>query len=162
MQLMQIVQVLCLLIVANGAPIIARNLLGERYNRPIDGGVVFVDGHRLLGPTKTIRGIVAAVGATALMAPFVGLSCLTGALFGLYTMGGDLVTSFIKRRLGLSSSESVLGLDQGLEALCPILVFRARFALHLPEVLAIMVAFFLLEIVLSRLLYWLHIRNQPL
>jgi hypothetical protein len=157
-----IVQVLFLLIVANGVPILVRNLLGARFNQPVDFGVVWPDGRPLLGPTKTIRGILAALLITGLVAPFVGMPFVAGSFFGLCTMAGDLASSFIKRRFGIRSSERVLGLDQSLETLCPILVFRRQFALQLADILAIMVAFFVLEIVISRLLYRLHIRNRPL
>jgi len=57
-------QILSLLVVANGAPIIARELLGERGDWPLVFGWLFCDGRPLLGPSKTIRGVVAVVGAT--------------------------------------------------------------------------------------------------
>lgn len=152
---------LFLLIVANSAPILARDLLGERGNWPIDRGIVYRDGRPLLGPTKTLRGILAAVCATGLAALPVDIDVITGALFGLCSMLGDLASSFIKRRLGLESSASVLGLDQGLEALCPLLVFRVRFDLQVADIVVISAAFFVLDLVLSPLLYRLHIRNRP-
>jgi CDP-2,3-bis-(O-geranylgeranyl)-sn-glycerol synthase len=77
-------------------------------------------------------------------------------------MGGDLLASFIKRRLGITSSASALGLDQSLEALVPALVCRTPFAFQATDILIIVLAFFVLEIMLSRLLYRLHIRNRPL
>lgn len=162
MQVTGIVQVLFLLLVANGAPILARNLLGDHLSHPVDFGINGPDGRPLLGPTKTIRGLLAALVGTACAAPLVGVSWETGALFGLCTMLGDLGSSFLKRRMGVRSSESVLGLDQGLEALCPILALGRQFALQLADVFAIVAAFFVIEIVLSRLLYRLHIRNRPL
>ena len=155
-------QLLLLLLVANGAPIIARNRLGNRGDWPVDFGRVFVDGRPLLGPSKTIRGILAAVCATGFVALFLGESIVIGALFGLSAMVGDLVTSFVKRRLGLPSSSSALGLDQGLEALCPALVLGPYWSLRLADIVAVVVAFFVLEIVLSRVLYKLHIRNRAM
>lgn len=41
---------------ANGAPIIVRNLLGDRFRWPIDANLKLVDGHPLFGPSKTVRG----------------------------------------------------------------------------------------------------------
>ena len=157
-----IAQLLLLLVVANGAPIITQNIFGDRFTQPLDCGIIFFDGRPLLGPTKTIRGIIFAVFTTALIAPLLGIFFVTGALFGLCTMLGDLVSSFIKRRLNINSSDSALGLDQGLEALLPVLIFRSQFALQAIDIFAIVGAFFLLEIVLSPLLYRLHIRNRPL
>lgn len=155
-------QCLFLLIVANGVPIIARELLGDRGNCPVDCGIVWRDERPLLGPTKTVRGILAAVCATGLTAPLASVSVVTGTLFGLCSMFGDLLSSFIKRRLDVKSSDRVLGLDQGLEALCPVLVFRDQFDLQVLDALAIIVAFFVLEIVLSHLLYRLPTRNRIL
>lgn len=155
-------QLLVLLLVANGAPIIARNLLGTRGNWPVDFGRVFVDGRRLLGPSKTMRGVLAAVCATGIVALLLGHSFVIGALFGLYTMVGDLVASFLKRRLGLPSSDSALGLDQGLEALCPVLLFQKYWALRFADIVVVVAAFFVLEIVLSRVLYKLRIRQRAI
>jgi CDP-2,3-bis-(O-geranylgeranyl)-sn-glycerol synthase len=155
-------QLLVLLLAANGAPIIARNLLGTRGNWPVDFGCVFVDGRRLLGTSKTIRGVLAAICATGVVALFLGDPFSIGALFGLYTMIGDLVASFCKRRLGLQSSESALGLDQSLEALCPVLLLRRYWSLHLADIVAVVIAFFVLEIVVSRVLYKLRIRQRAL
>ncbi len=152
---------LFLLIVANSAPIITRNLLGKRGNWPVDGGIVYRDRRPLFGPTKTMRGMLASVCATGLAALLVNTDFVAGALFGLCSMLGDLGSSFIKRRLGVESSASVLGLDQGLEALCPILEFRVRFDLQVADILAISTAFFVLDLVLSPLLYRLNIRNRP-
>jgi hypothetical protein len=155
-------QILGLLLVANGAPIIARGLLGERGNWPLDFGWVFFDGRPLLGPSKTIRGVVAAVGAAGGAGLLVGYDAATGAYVGLLAMVGDLLSSFLKRRLGIASSDSALGLDQGLEALLPVLAMQAQGALRFSEAFVIMGAFFVLDVGLSRLLYKLHIRKRPL
>jgi CDP-2,3-bis-(O-geranylgeranyl)-sn-glycerol synthase len=53
-------------------------------------------------------------------------------------------------------------LDQGLEALVPLLVMQERWALRPADLLAIIAIFFIVDVVLSRLLYKLHIRKQPL
>ncbi len=155
-------ELLLLLTVANGAPILARIAFGPRLGAPCDLGLIFYDGRRLLGPTKTIRGVMAAVAATALAGATFGLPLGTGALFGLLAMAGDLLSSFIKRRLGLASSHRAIGLDQGLESLIPLLFFGPHFGLSGADLVTLVAAFFLLEVVLSRVLYWLHIRNKPL
>ena len=58
---MVILQVLILLGVANAAPIVARELFGERFNRPLDGGKTFIDGAPIFGSTKTVRGLLASL-----------------------------------------------------------------------------------------------------
>src|SRR5450759_4835252 len=91
---------LILLNVANGAPVIASKMLGNRLARPMDNGLKLSDGYRLLGNTKTWRGLFSAVFFTTAVAILFGLEPLTGVLFGMLTMTGDLLASFIKRRLG--------------------------------------------------------------
>jgi CDP-2,3-bis-(O-geranylgeranyl)-sn-glycerol synthase len=77
-------------------------------------------------------------------------------------MGGDLLSSCLKRRLGITSGESALGLDQSLEALVPALVLRTSFAFQTVDIVIVVLAFFVLEIGLSRVLYHLHIRDRPM
>ena len=155
-------QFLFLLLVANGAPIIAQDICQKRLNYPLDGGKTFYDGRPLFGSTKTVRGVLAAGVATGCAALLVGRPGLTGVGIGLCAMGGDLVSSFIKRRCRIQSSDSALGLDQSLEAFVPTVVFRQSFAFHIAEIITLVLAFFVLEIGLSRVLYRLHIRNRPL
>jgi CDP-archaeol synthase len=155
-------QFLFLLLVANGAPIISCDILQERGNYPIDGGRTWYDGQPLFGPTKTLRGLLAAGMATGCAALLMGRPVFIGVLIGLCAMCGDLVSSFIKRRCGIKSSESVLGLDQGLEALVPAVVFRESFAFQAVEIIVVVLAFCALDIGLSRVLYRCHLRNRPL
>ncbi len=162
MQYTMIGQILVLLLVANGAPIIARDLLGNRGDWPLDLGWRFVDGRPLLGPSKTIRGVLAAIIATGWAGTLFGYDFSMGASVGLLSMLGDSLSSFLKRRLGIASSDSAIGLDQGLEALVPALVMQAPWALRLSDMLTIVIAFFILDVALSRLLYKLHIRKKPL
>jgi CDP-2,3-bis-(O-geranylgeranyl)-sn-glycerol synthase len=148
--------------VANGAPIIARDIFKDLVSYPLDGGKILYDGRPLFGPAKTIRGLLAAGLATGCAAPLVGLPMLLGVCLGLYAMCGDLMSSFMKRRLGIKSGGSALGLDQSLEALTPAVMLRTPFALQVTEIVIVVLAFFLIEIGLSRLLYRLHIRDRPL
>jgi CDP-2,3-bis-(O-geranylgeranyl)-sn-glycerol synthase len=154
------VVILVLLLVANGAPIVARNWLRRRMDWPVDCGLRFVDGRPLFGPAKTLRGVVAAVIGTGCVAPLYGLSIASGALFGCFAMLGDLASSFTKRRLGVKPSDGVLGLDQVPEALFPLLYIRIQLDLKLYDVVALLLMFLVLELLLSRLLFKLHIRDR--
>ena len=80
---------------------------------------------------------------------------------GLLAMCGDLVSSFVKRRLGMSPSSRALGLDQIPEALIPLWVFREDFGLSWASLVYTVAAFFILELVLSRILFKLRVRKQP-
>jgi CDP-2,3-bis-(O-geranylgeranyl)-sn-glycerol synthase len=61
MHFILIVQFVALLTLANGTPVIAKKLLGKLLNQPLDGGIVFLDGRPLFGPSKTVRGIILSV-----------------------------------------------------------------------------------------------------
>ncbi len=132
---------------ANGWPPLARG------RRPIDGGRNWRDGRRIFGDSKTIEGFALGVGAGTfygiiesylfpifntysgmwgaslpLMTPFIGFMIAFGA------MTGDLVGSFIKRRLGMKSSANAPGLDQ-LNFVVGAIVFSFAFT-HISIVMA--------------------------
>ena len=106
-----LLQLLILLVVANGAAVAAKKLFGGTFARPLDGGAVFIDGQPILGPAKTIRGVVASVLVTSLCAALMGLGWKLGALIATFAMVGDLFSSFVKRRLHLASSSMAIGFD---------------------------------------------------
>jgi CDP-2,3-bis-(O-geranylgeranyl)-sn-glycerol synthase len=154
-------RLLLLLGVANSAPIVARRLLGDRWAAPLDFGLNFVDGRPLLGPGKTIRGVVAAIVATALAAWALGIAAQVGALVGAMSMAGDALASFAKRRLGVAPSGRATGLDQIPESLLPLLAVQGPLELSVAQIVGITVAFFVLEIPLARLAFRLGLRERP-
>lgn len=156
-----LLQLLFLLTLANGTPVIAKKILGPRFAYPLDGGAVLWDGHPLFGPAKTIRGILLAILATAAGAPLVGLDWRLGLLVGSTAMAGDLLSSFTKRRLNRPSSSRALGLDQIPESLLPLIACRDALALSFIDIAVGTAIFFLGEIVLSRELYKIGLRDRP-
>ena len=111
---------------ANGSPVIGVKLLGRAT--PLDGGAKAWDGRRVLGEGKTIEGLI------------IGLSCGTAAgmvllisssgvyrsglepfILSLGAMFGDVLGSFIKRRLGLKRGQPAPGLDQLGFLVCALL-----------------------------------------
>lgn len=156
-----VLQLLILLMLANGTPVIAKKVLGDRYSYPLDGNLRFADGRPVLGRSKTIRGIVLAVLVTTAGAPLIGLGWKTGLLVGSFAMAGDLFSSFCKRRLGLPSSSRASGLDQVPESLLPLLACRDLLALTAADIVICVAMFVIGEVVLSRLLYSLRLRDRP-
>lgn len=154
-------ELLLLLGVANSAPIVAKRLLGDRWGAPLDFGATFLDGRPLLGPGKTIRGVVAAVVATALMAWPLGIPPSVGALVGAVSMAGDALASFVKRRLGVASSGRAIGLDQIPESLLPLLALQDQLVLSAAQILGVTAAFLVLEIPLARWAFRLGLRDRP-
>ena len=156
-----IFQALVLLIAANGAPVITNKVMGNRFAKPIDNGLKLSDGYRLFGDSKTWRGLFSGVLLAAVMAIILGIQPLTGVLFGVLTIIGDLLASFIKRRMGNVASSRARGLDTVPESLLPIWLLKDSLALNFIDITMIVVLFFLIEELLSPVLYRLRIRDQP-
>ncbi len=154
-------QLLLLVLIANGAPVIARYLFGRRWGRALDGGRLFLDGRPWLGPSKTIRGIAAALLCTSVAAIVIGLPASIGLQVALGAMLGDLLSSFTKRRLGIPSSAMALGLDQIPEVLIPALLVSSELGIPPIGVAGVVTAFVVLSLVLSRILFALNIRRRP-
>jgi CDP-archaeol synthase len=156
-----IIQLLFLLLLANGTPMVTGKLMGARLSKPVDGGLEFSDGRPLLGRSKTIRGIVLAILVTTLGAPLVGLEWQIGAMIGSLAMAGDLCSSFLKRRLGFPSSDPAVGIDQIPESLFPLLGCVVPLSLTVADVAVGVAVFFVGELLLSRLLYAFDLRDRP-
>ena len=156
-----LLKILLLIVIANGAPILAKRIFNNRFTHPIDFGIRFVDHRPLLGPTKTYRGLLAAILATSVAALALSLPVYIGILIAAFAMLGDLISSFAKRRLGIASSDMALGIDQIPEALLPLLVVGSQYKLDGTQIMLAVVAFFAIELILSRVLYNLKIRDRP-
>ncbi|MDH3947461.1 MAG: CDP-archaeol synthase [Gammaproteobacteria bacterium] len=155
------IELILLLMTANGAPIILRWLLGTRYAWPLDGGLLLADGRPLFGTNKTLQGLIAALLCTTLLAWLLGWDPLLGLLFAAMAMLGDLLASFIKRRLAIAPSGIAPGLDQIPESLLPLLAVRGVLDLSWLQISLIVVTFIALDYLLSFVLYRLHIRQHP-
>ena len=154
-------ELLVLMTVANGAPVLATRLLGRRWGWPLDGGLVVWDGRRLFGTSKTVRGVVVAVAATTVAAGLMGLGWQLGLVFGVASMLGDLVSSFTKRRLGIESSGQAIGLDQIPESLFPLLVREHALGLDAAAIALLVALFVIAQVVMSPVMYALGIRRRP-
>lgn len=156
-----IAQLLLLLTVANGTPVIAKKILGNALAAPLDGGRTFADGRPLFGRSKTLRGVVIAVVTTTAAAPLIGLEWKVGALLAAGAMAGDLFSSFCKRRMGLAPSSRALGLDQIPESLFPLGACRLLLPVTVLDMVVATTLFFAGELALSRVLFQLRIRDRP-
>jgi len=157
---MNILDLVFLIVVANASPILAAYLLRDRFDFPFDAGIVLFDGQRIFGKSKTIRGIVAAVGLTTATAVIIGHPAICGLLIGAYAMLGDVASSFLKRRMQLPSSSQAPVLDHLPEALLPTMILAPNFDLATGGVATVVVAFILTSMILSPILYSVGIRTQ--
>ena len=161
MHLLQIAQLLVLITLANGTPIVAKKVFGPRFSFPLDAGTTFFDGRPLFGKSKTIRGIILSILLTTVGAPILGLDLTIGARVAIAAMAGDLLSSFVKRRLNLRPSSQALGLDQVPESLFPMLACRDALSLTIADIALGVGVFFVGELILSRLLFQAHLRDEP-
>lgn len=152
---------LFLIVLANGAPVLSQKIFGDRFNQPIDLGFLFFDGNRLLGDSKTWRGLLASFVITVPAATLLGYEWQYGLLLALYSMLGDLISSFIKRRMAMASSSMAPLIDQVPESLLPAWLLRKQFGLDVGSIVILVGLFIVLELVLSRILYIWGIRRKP-
>ena len=161
MQYLLILQLLVLMTLANGTPIVAKKIFGPRFSFPLDAGTIFVDGRPLFGHSKTNRGIVVSILVTAVSAPLIGLDLTIGAMVAGAAMAGDLFSSFVKRRLNLPPSSQALGLDHVPESLFPMLACRNALSLTIADMALGVGIFFIGALILSRFLFRAHLRDEP-
>lgn len=161
MQLLHILQLLVLMTLANGTPIVAKKIFASRFSFPVDAGTTFFDGRPLFGPSKTIRGILSSVLVTTGSAPLIGLDLTIGAVVAFAAMAGDLFSSFMKRRLSSPPSSQALGLDQIPESVFPMLACRGALSLTIVDIALGVGIFSIGALILSRFLFRVHLRDEP-
>jgi CDP-2,3-bis-(O-geranylgeranyl)-sn-glycerol synthase len=150
---------------ANGAPV----LFGG--GRPIDKGKKFVDGKPLFGSHKTVRGFVSGVFIGTLvgwaqyaLAPKVGLpqgNFSIGLSLSIGALVGDLLGSFIKRRLDLEPGASLVIFDQ-LDFVLVAMLFS--FFVEPPSLNVILIVTILtgpIHLIVNFLAYILRLKKTP-
>ena len=150
-----------MMVLANGAPVVAAGLLKGIWSAPVDGGRLWKDGRPILGKSKTWRGVVSGALACGLFSLITGLGFIFGVVFGVFGLIGDMLSSFIKRRRDLASSARAVGLDQIPEALLPMLLAMWWLPVSGWVVIGVVVLFTLSNIFASPLLYRIGIRWHP-
>lgn len=152
---------LLLTTVANGAPAIVQHFLGQRFAYPMDSGVRLKDGRHLLGSSKTWRGLVTSVIATITLCLVLSFPWKLGLIIALCAMLGDALSSLIKRRLRIPPKGHAPVLDQVPESLFPMLAVQPVLNLSWLSIIAVVSAFVAVHLILSPLLFRLHVRDRP-
>jgi len=173
---------------ANMAPVIFKKLkLLESLNKPVDKEKLFVDKKPLFGKNKTYRGFVSGVimgilGAYLQMLLFnwtafkkisiPGIDytnhvtiILLGILMGLGAITGDLIESFLKRRLNVLSGQSFAPWDQ-IDLVIGAYIFVLP--LHYLHIITIswmlllwsMIVSFFLIVIVNHISFYLHFRKE--
>lgn len=138
-------QALALLVTANAVPVILAKLARDYGAAPLDFGHVMPDGERLFGSHKTWRGLITGTLACMLVAAWFRLPLEVGAAFGALSLAADAWCSSAKRRMRVRPGTEVLGLDHIAESLLPLLVLAEPLSLDLYEIVAVTLAFVVLD-----------------
>ena len=121
--------------VANAAPL----LLGG--GTPLDGGRNFLDGERILGAHKTVRGLFAGIIGGSVIglaeSPVDSRLLLGGIMIALGTVLGDLVGAFLKRRIRIKPGGPLPIVDQLDFVLGGLLLGNLVFPLSLLSILVV-------------------------
>jgi len=153
MSWLAVTDAMILLIVANLMPWALGRTCGERWDAPLDCGMIWRDGRRLLGSHKTWRGLFASLLGCGFAAGLLGMPWWLGVGFAALSMLGDSISSALKRRRGREPGQDDIGLDQLPEALLPLIVLRDALSLGWKEILLVTTAFAILDY------FSLHIRH---
>jgi len=150
---------------ANAAPVIFGG------GRPIDGGRNFLDGKPIFGSNKTWRGFISGmligvfVGwVEEALAPNAGLprgSLSLGFMLSLGALIGDLIGSFIKRRLSLKPGEPLPISDQIDFALVALLFSLAVQPPPLLDALVIILLTAPIHLLANLIAYLLRLKKTP-
>lgn len=158
---MLLVKLLLLLLVANGMPILAGRIMGKQMNYPVDAHLVLADKQAFLGKSKTWRGLIFSLLVTPLFSIILSLPWTIGLIIAAGAMSGDLLSSFIKRRLKIPASGQAILLDQVPESLIPLLLVSTVLQLSVTDIAMLTIMFVIVELILSKFLFALHIRKRP-
>jgi len=139
-----------LLIMANLMPWALGLMCGSRWAAPLDCGVIWRDGRRLLGSHKTWRGLAASILGCGIAAGLLGMHWLLGVQFAGLSMLGDAVSSAWKRRRGREPGQDDAGIDQLPEALLPLIVLRNALNLGWREIVMVTTVFAVLDLMSLR------------
>jgi len=150
---------------ANAAPVI----FGGGY--PIDGGRKFLDGKPIFGSNKTFRGfILGMIIGTFVgwvqenLAPSIGLakgSLILGFFLSLGALMGDLLGSFIKRRLSLKPGAPLPISDQIDFVLVALLFSLVISPPSLLTAFIIIVLTLPIHLLVNIIAYFLRLKKNP-
>ena len=140
---------------ANATPV----LLGG--GGPLDGGRTWRDGEPILGDHKTVRGTLSGIAAGILTGLLQGAP-LRGVLLAVGAIGGDLIVSFIKRRLKIKPG-ALLPLADQMDFIVLAVILLSLFQ-PLPtwdRIIAILVATLPIHYLTNVLAWLLKLKSNP-
>ena len=145
---------------ANSTPVV----LGG--GAPIDRGRKFIDGRRILGTNKTIKGFayglllgsLAGLAEAVLFANYALIS--VGVVASLGALLGDLFGAFLKRRLDIAPGNPLPVVDQLDFILGAILFTRPLLNVTVGAVLILVIATLPIHLLSNAVAYMLRLKNR--
>ena len=81
-----IVKIVVFILWVNFLPPLADVVWGQRFNWPVDGGRLWIDGRPVFGPNKTFRGIFFSMLGGAAVFPLMGVAWWVAGVAALLAM----------------------------------------------------------------------------
>jgi len=139
---------------------------------PLDMGKFFVDGKRIFGEGKTVEGTVAGIVfgiITTLLihnyfvaeTAFVGNYFLYGILVTVGAVVGDILASFVKRRVGRDRGTNLPLLDQLDFVIGGLILGSLVFIPESYDIVLLLILTFFMHSLTNRLAFALKIKNVP-
>ena len=130
-------QIIVFILFVNFMPAAAKEIFDHRFSCPLDFGLRWFDKRPFFGSHKTIRGILAGLlgGSLFIMVwPFGLMVTVTATVL---VLSGDVITSFLKRRLRYPAGKVVPIVDQFLEGALPLLFLLGQAEVNfLPSIIS--------------------------
>lgn len=152
---------------ANASPVIFGG------GKPIDCGKKFLDGKPIFGSHKTYRGLISGLLIGTLvgwmqefLAPNINLpkgSVFLGFALSVGALLGDLMGSFIKRRLNLKPGSPLPVVDQ-IDFVIAALIFALIVepsSLSISKAIIIVALTFPIHVLANFIAYMLHLKDNP-
>ncbi len=137
------VKVIILLWSVNVTPVLLAVIFEEKWNTPLDRDALFIDGKPFFGNHKTIRGFLGGILAGSFIGLILGIPFWAALSASTLSMVGDLLSSFIKRRLKSSEGTDYPIMDQVFEGGFPLFVLVPTLSLSFAQSFSVILLFIL-------------------
>jgi CDP-2,3-bis-(O-geranylgeranyl)-sn-glycerol synthase len=155
--------------IANATPVVSVKLIGR--STPLDMGLYAWDNKRILGDGKTVEGLISGIAVGTLVGlsiySLMGIfrSILEPLILSIGAMVGDILGSFIKRRIGIERGKPLPVVDQLGFLLSSLFFSYVTYGLprwvSLDILIILLIITFFLHIAINYLAYLLRLKDRP-
>jgi len=128
--------------------------------KPIDFKRNFIDGRRIFGDNKTVRGFISGVFAGTVVG-ILQKELLRGALLSFGALIGDLGGAFVKRRFGLDPGAPLPILDQLDFVAGALMLSVSFFPIDVTSMILIIVLTPFIHYLTNTIAYALKLKSKP-